>query len=75
MEGQTETPGMHSSAAAIKSDVMVFIKLNTQSPWDPAIPLLGRDPKGLKRGTLLQEVSGTSAATWFLPSSGILLSL
>lgn len=63
MEAQTETPGMYDSAAAIKSDLVVFIKLSIQSPWDPAIPLLGRDPKELKRGTLLQEVSGSSAAT------------
>ena len=40
--------GMYNLTAALENSLAVLQKLNIDSPYDPAIPLLGTDPRELK---------------------------
>ena len=43
--------GNENSAATVENSMVSSKKLNMELPQDPAIPLLGIDPKDLKAGT------------------------
>lgn len=40
--------GMYDGTATLENNLVVLKKLNTELPYDPAVPLLGTDPKDLK---------------------------
>ena len=40
--------GMYNLTAAVENSLAVLQKLNIDVPYDPAIPLLGTDPRELK---------------------------
>ena len=42
--------GMQNGTAAMENSMVVYKKLNIELPYDPAVPLLGINPKSFKAG-------------------------